>query len=383
MRVLFINSEYPPVGAGAGNASANLARVLAGMGCEVVVITSGYRGLPNEDFRDGVRILRGPAIRGQVDRSGALEQTIFIGGAAYRCLKLMREFKPDVVLAFFGLPSGAVALLLRVVFGIPYVISLRGGDVPGFRPYDFWFYHKLAAPALRLVWHGASAVVANSRGLRDLARAFDPAFEISIVPNGVDLARFGRMAGTGTAPRILSVGRIVHQKGLDVALVALAGLTELAWEWRVAGDGPQLAALRTLSQAYGLDGRIRFLGWQKSEQLAREYAEANIFLFPSRDEGMPNAVLEAMASGLPVIATKIAGNEELVVEGETGALVPLEDAEALRAALRSLLEDGSQRERWGRAGRERVQRMYAWENAAQEYRTILEKAIEACAESAA
>ena len=83
-----------------------------------------------------------------------------------------------------------MAWLLKTLRGIPYVVSLRGGDVPGFRPYDFWLYHKIAVPWLHLIWHGASAVVANSQGLYDLARAFDHGIEIAIVPNGVDAREF-------------------------------------------------------------------------------------------------------------------------------------------------------------------------------------------------
>ncbi len=375
MKLLFINSEYPPVGAGAGNASANLARLLVEMGNEVVVVTSAFGSLPREESHDGVRILRALAVRKRVDRSNAFEQTTFIAGAAGRCLTLMRAWKPDVVLAFFGVPSGVVAWILRLLYGTPYVVSLRGGDVPGFRPYDFWFYHKIAAPFLRLIWHGAACVVANSLGLRDLARGFDASVNISVVPNGVDVGRFVVAERSWSSPRILSVGRIVYQKGLDLALTALAGLKELDWEWRVVGDGPQLPILERMQREQNLDGRIQFLGWQQAPQLAREYAQATLFLFPSRDEGMPNAVLEAMASGLPVIATKIAGNEELVLDGETGTLVPTGDASALREALQRLLADEQRCERMGRAGRARAEHEFDWHAAAQQYRTILEQAI--------
>ena len=79
-------------------------------------------------------------------------------GAAFRSLDVLRTFKPDVTLAFFGLPSGAIAWLLKVFARIPYVVSLRGGDVPGFRPYDFWLYHRIAVPWLHLIWHGVAAV---------------------------------------------------------------------------------------------------------------------------------------------------------------------------------------------------------------------------------
>ncbi len=190
MKILILNSEYPPVGGGAGNASAHIARLLAGQGHQVLLLTSQHANLPPEEVCDGVRVLRGPTRRKYADRSTAFEQVLFILGASLRSLRWVPRFKPDVTLAFFGLPSGAVAWLLKVVAGVPYVVSLRGGDVPGFRPYDFWLYHKIAVPWLHLIWRGAEAVVANSRGLYDLAKAFDSKVEITIVPNGVDLEEF-------------------------------------------------------------------------------------------------------------------------------------------------------------------------------------------------
>ncbi len=374
MKILLINSEYPPVGGGAGNASANIARLLVQMGNEVLVLTAQCGNLPKEELCAGVRILRGPAVRRYGDRSTAMEQSSFIVGASIRAFSLVRHFKPDVTLAFFGLPSGAVAWLLKIVLGIPYVVSLRGGDVPGFRPYDFWLYHKLAVPFLHVIWRNASAVVANSTGLRDLATAFDSTINIPIVQNGVDLERFSLARHDWSPVRILSVGRVVYQKGYDLAVLALAGLKDLEWEWRIAGDGPQLPGLQAMIQRHGLEEHVHFLGWQTADQLKKQYTEANLFLFPSRHEGMPNAVLEAMASGLPVVATKVAGSEELVVNGETGTLVPVEDVAALREALRPFLVETEMREKMGNAARPRVEQSFTWMRTAEEYRSILEKA---------
>jgi glycosyltransferase involved in cell wall biosynthesis len=288
---------------------------------------------------------------------------------------LARIARPDVSLAFFGLPSGAVAWFLQLMLGIPYVVSLRGGDVPGFRPYDFWLYHRIAVPFLHVIWRGAKVVVANSEGLRSLARAFDSRVDIRVVPNGVDTERFAAAERKWDPAIVLSVGRIVHQKGLDVALQALAGLRDLDWHWRIAGDGPELPTLRARIAQAGLASRASFLGWQTSEQLRQEYARANLFLFPSRHEGMPNAMLEAMASGLPVIATRIAGNEELVENEQTGLLVQSEDPDALMSALRRVLPDGVLRAKMGRAGRARAAATYGWEKAASDYRSMLEEAI--------
>lgn len=373
MHILIINSEYPPIGGGAGNASAHIAEQLQRLGYVVTVITSRFGRLPHREQREHLTIYRVPSIRRSQDRSNPLEQIVFILSASVWTLSLIPHFRPNITLAFFGVPSGAIAWLIKVVYRLPYVISLRGGDVPGFRPYDFHVYHKLIAPFLRLIWKNASGVIANSNGLRQLAHSFDSNFDIPIIPNGVDLELFKTGDRDWSSPRLLSVGRIVHQKGLDLAMHALGGLTDLNWEWHIAGDGPQMQALQSLAQELGIDDRVFFLGWQSRQQIRESYQNANVFVFPSRHEGMPNAILEAMASGLPVIATCIAGNEELVIEGQTGYLVPSEDIEMLQDALKKILSDSTLRRQMGEASRRRVEENYSWESTAQQYALFLEK----------
>jgi glycosyltransferase involved in cell wall biosynthesis len=373
MRILIINSEYPPIGGGAGNASAHIADQLEKLGFIVTVVTSRFGKLPHREQSRNITIYRVPSIRRRQDRSNPLEQIIFVLSASVWTLSLIPHFRPSVTLAFFGVPSGAIAWLIKMVYRIPYVISLRGGDVPGFRPYDFHIYHKLIAPFLRLIWKNASAVIANSNGLRLLAQTFDSRFDIPIIPNGVDVELYKTGERDWSSPRLLSVGRIVHQKGLDLAMHALGGLKELSWEWHIAGDGPQMQALQSLAQELGIDDRVFFLGWQSRAQIVESYKQANVFLFPSRHEGMPNAILEAMSSGLPVIATCIAGNEELVIDGQTGYLVPTENIEVLQDALKKILDDSALRRQMGDASRRRVEENYSWESSARQYALYLEK----------
>lgn len=373
MRILVINSEYPPIGGGAGNASAHIARHLAKMGHKVSFVTSRFGKLPQTEQDEGVTVYRIPALRLKQDRSTAIEQIIFIIAASIWTLGMVSHFKPHVSLAFFGMPSGAVTWLIKQVYRIPYVVSLRGGDVPGFRPYDFDVYHKMLSPLLRIIWKDASSIVANSNGLRDLAMKFDSRFEIPIIPNGVDVANTKAGERDWSFPRLLSAGRLVHQKGLDLAMRALADLKDVEWEWRIAGDGPQMEMLKSLAKEFGMNGRVTFLGWQSREQLMEQYRQANLFLFPSRHEGMPNAVLEAMASGLPVIASRISGNEELVVDGKTGLLVPSEDIGSLREALKKLLNEGPLRKEMGQASCHRVEEHYTWESTASQYALLLER----------
>jgi glycosyltransferase involved in cell wall biosynthesis len=266
-------------------------------------------------------------------------------------------------------------MFLQFLFGgVPYIVSLRGGDVPGFRPYDFALYHRIISPLLHLVWMRASVIVANSQGLRDLALAFDRKVTIQIIPNGVDIQRFSpdMQMREWHPPRLLFVGRVVYQKGLDLLLEALGSVQSSSWQLTIVGDGSQRELLMAQAEHLGISERIRFLGWLDSAQLLPEYQQANLFVFPSRHEGMPNAILEAMACGLPVIASKIAGNEELVVPASettcgTGILVPPEDVDALRVALQTVLKDANLRMVMGGAARQRVEQAYTWRRVAEQY----------------
>jgi len=376
MHIILLNSEYPPVGGGAGNASANLARKIVQFGHEVTVLTSRFGSLQNEEVNEGVRIVRIPALRRKPDRSGALEQTVFMLVAFIWSVRLLRKINPDVILAFFGIPSGVVSLGLKTIFGIPYLVSLRGGDVPGFRPYDFALYHRLAGPLLHVVWRKAAAVIANSDGLRGLAQAFDKKVPIQVIPNGVSTARYATKGRPWEPAQLLIVGRVVYQKGIDLLLEALAGIDQLEWDLSIAGDGPLREALEEKARSLGIANRIKFLGWQTKTALVECYRKANLFVYPSRHEGMPNVVLEAMASGLPVIASEIAGNEELVLPGETGLLVPVENIEKLRAAIRELVLDPQRREIMGAAAQKRVEEQYTWASTAQQYLELLSAALE-------
>lgn len=374
MRILILNSEYPPVGGGASTASGNIARILAQKGHEVTVITTRYGDLPAETEENGVRVLRGPARRGHKERSTAWEQGLFILLGAARAIPLMLRWRPQITIAFFGAPSGIIALLLRLLFRVPYIVSLRGGDVPGFRSYDFWLYHMLITPLLHVVWRYAAAVVANSQGLRQLALEFNHKYDIHMIPNGVDIDQFSETTRQWQPPHMVTVGRLVHQKGIDLLFEALAGLDQQPWKLTLVGAGPRRQLLENMAAELGIREKVAFAGWQDNLQLPPFYQAANLFVLPSRNEGMPNAVLEAMACGLPVVASDISGNQELVQHGQTGLLVPSESPDELRQALAQLMGNADLCRRMGAAGRQLAASEYTWENTAAKYLDIARRA---------
>ncbi len=377
MRILLINYEYPPLGGGAGNATANTARELAGLGADVLVLTASFSGLPRREERDGFVLERIPALRAHADHCRPHEMLSFTASASAAALCRGKTFRPEAMIAYFGVPCGPPAWLTRVLYGTPYIVSLRGGDVPGFQPYDLKTMHRLTKPVITFLWKRAGHVVANSAGLKELAEQSADGVPIEMIPNGVDTDVFGPAseregsegAGRPDRPvRLLFVGRVVFQKGLDVLLDALASLgAKPAWTLDVVGDGPARPGLEERAREHGLDGRIRFLGWKTKEAMPGLYASSDVFVFPSRDEGMPNALLEAMASGLPAAATRISGSGELVRHGETGFLSPPEDADALARGLRELLGDARLRRRMGRAARILAETEYSWKSVAERY----------------
>lgn len=372
-RILLVNYEYPPLGGGAGTATAGMARALAQAGCDIVVMTSRFRGQPAREEVDGYRIVRVPVIRRRPDRCTPPEMLVFMASAAVHALRMTRHWVPDLTIAFFGIPGGPVGWVLRATRGVPYIVSLRGGDVPGFNwAPGMQVYHRLTAPVIRFLWRRARAVVANGEGLRQLAEAALPGLSVPVVPNGVDAERnrpsaaVPKSSAAGT-PRLLIVGRLVHQKGIDILLRALATLPRDAFELEVVGDGPDRAALKDLANRLGVADRVRFAGWVERDRIAEHYRAADAFVFPSRLEGMPNVVLEAMAFALPVIATDVPGNRDVVVHGSTGLLVESENVDQLAAALRQILSQPSLRQQMGAAARARVLERHTWAAGAAEY----------------
>jgi glycosyltransferase involved in cell wall biosynthesis len=373
LKVLILNSEYPPIGGGAGTATANLARFMSSKGLDIKICTAQYGHLPSRETVDGFEIVRIPARRERADRTGPMEQISFILVSFWYCLTHFRQWKPDVIWAFFGFPSGMTALSLKFLFRIPYIVSLRGGDVPGFRPYDFKKFHRIGAPFIRLVWNHSSALVANSEGLRKLALKFHHKVPITVIPNGIDLDYFKPCSRDGKIPQLLFTGRVVYQKGLDLLVKALSELQEIPWELSIIGDGSYKNQLHQLVDTQKLNDRVRFHGWCKQAELLPILAQAHIFVNPSRHEGMPNAVLEAMASGLPIIATRIAGNEDLVINGKNGFLIESENVLELKKALQTLLSNKLMRLQMGDESRAIVENKFSWSHSGEAYFTLLNR----------
>ena len=317
MRVAVLTTSYPRYeGDAAGRFVSEAVEHVRARGVDVQVVGPG-------EFRH-YGIAYGHGVLGNLRRRPWL--AFLVPALLASFVRAARRTEADLLHAHW-LPAGWVAARS----GKPYVVQVWGTDL------------ELARRAPRLarrVLRGARLVIAASSDLAERARQLG-AEQVRVIPSGVEIpAESGVEA---QPPEILYAGRLSAEKGVIELSEAADGLNLV-----VAGDGP----LRSrLPQARG------FVSHDELEEL---YACAAVVVCPSRREGFGVVCLEAMAHGRPVVATNVGGLKDLVVDGETGLVVPPRDPAALRAALERLLGDAELRRRLGAAGRERARERFSW-----------------------
>lgn len=223
----------------------------------------------------------------------------------------------------------------------------------------------------RWLYRFADSVTANSRRALDTMRRYVSADKLVFLPNPVRRAT----AGVGTSgkrePVFLNVGRLHRQKGQDLAIAAFVRVAESLPDWRlvIVGEGGARAELAHAIAAAGLRGRVELVG--QVDDPFDWYRRASVFVFPSRYEGQPNALVEAMSGGLPVVASDdVSAHRDLVTPGIEGLLVPCEDVQALADAMRTLAEAPTRRSAMGEAAARKVE-PYALDNVVAAWNAVI------------
>ena len=253
----------------------------------------------------------------------------------------------------FGNSSCSVAMLTSAISGIPFSYTMHGPAI-FFEPRIWRIDEKIAR---------ATFVACISHFCRSQGMIFsDPIHwpKLRIVHCGINPARYGTVPRETPGKRILFVGRLAAVKGVPVLLDAFARVLKdhPDAELTLVGDGPERPRIEARARALGCDHAVRFAGYLSQDEVTAELARADLFALPSFAEGVPVVLMEAMASRLPVVATRLAGIPELVEDGVSGRVVPPGDSAALAAALAELLSDPDLRARMGTAGRAKVEAEY-------------------------
>ena len=266
---------------------------------------------------------------------------------------------------YFAHTPAEVARRAAERLGVPYGFSTHARDARKVAP-------RVLAERARVA---ACVVACNEDVARDILESGAP---VHLLPHGVDLGRFRpRPQPTGGLMRLLAVGRLVEKKGFHVLLDAAARL-RFPFRLRVVGEGPERERLARMICTNGLAGSVTLEGPLTHAELPAAYAEAHAVVVPSIQDasgdrdGLPNVVLEALASARAVVASRISAVGSAVTDGETGLLVPPGDAPALARALEHLHPRPALREALGRNGRARVERDYEVGRCTQKFIQLME-----------
>lgn len=401
--VVMVTSSYPRFpGDSVGTFMEPIATSIAARGHEVHVVAPWHPLVTRGAEENGVRFhfykyAPIPALN-VFGYASAMRADVSLKGAAYVAAPLAlaagwraarsvaRTHRATIMHGHWVVPGGVVAAAAAPA--LPLVVSLHGSDV---------YVAETVWPARRaagMVFNRAGAVTACSADLRERALALgaEPG-KVDVVPYGVNSERFrpnsfarSRLRATlGIAthtPLVFSAGRLVRKKGFEYLIDALAAIPhEVNVQAAIAGGGDLEAELRARAESARIGYRLRFLGNLSQDEIATWLATADIVAIPSvRDDsgnvdGLPNIVLEAMASGTPLISTPAGGIPSVVRDWHTGVIVPERNAEELAAAILKLARDPELRVRLGEAARASVVARFAWEIVAGRFEDAYDRAL--------
>jgi len=365
VKIAILVSGFPPqVLAGTEIATYNIATHLAKIGHEVHVITSLDKGLSKESLENGFYVHRVGVINRRILESASFFINAFL---------VLRRIKPELIHVqsiFFSLH----ALLIKTLLGKPFVVYGRGDDVYLASRFDRLLY--------RLILGSAGAVIAQTNHMKSAIQRLCPR-DIFVIPNGVDIDRFSYISREkariglnikGNEKILLFVGGLRPIKGVGYLIKAMSIVKQRYGNIRllIIGDGEDRQTLEELAKKLNLARCISFLGQVANEAIPEYMIASDILVLPSLSEGFPVTILEAMATGLPIVTTRVRGLPEIVREGKNGFLVEPKNPEQITEKVLLLLENDDLMQKISGNNREKAKH-YSWERVAQNLEEIYTK----------
>jgi len=355
MKIAILVSLFPPKWlAGTEIATWNIAKHLAKREHEVHVVTSWDKGLPGESIEEGFYIHR--IKTKEVSILGALSFCM-------RSIPLIRRINPDILHSQSILRTGLACFIAGKLFRKPYISYCRGSDI-----YGRWRFKKMVS---KLVLKSAEAVIALTEDIkREIEKICDR--DVYVIPNGIDLERFENLSKEQSRGKleikqgeqiIIYVGRFRPEKGVQYLIQAMDIIRQKDANARLilGGEGPEEGNLKRLVEQLNLGACINFAGQIPNEKVPEYMTASNVFVLPSLSEGFGIVNLEAMASGLPIVASKVGGLPEIITDGENGFLVEPKNPEQIAERVLLLLKDDELKGKISRSNKEKAKR-YSWKN---------------------
>jgi len=340
MKIGIIETGLPPHQVGGAELQAwELARRLRKKKHELFLFTRQLERTEKYQEKEGIKIFR------TLPMKRPLGIVSYILGLFLLVFKQRNEL--DVLLCFRAWPNGVVGLLAHIFLGLPVCITIRGGDWYFVEPY---WWGKII---YKLLFNNKLLITVQTNKIRDEIINVYPHISPVVVPNGVKINGNGIPEGKS----VLFVGNLHQRKGVHVLFKAISELKD--YPCVIVGDGPERHYLEEMAESLN----VRFLGRAVSEDINRLMIKhGKVFVLPAvSGEGLPNVLLEAMAIGIPVIATDIAGISDLLENGKAGRIIAPDDPDALAEAIQEMWEDDELRKKMAESGRDTAEK-YSWDN---------------------
>jgi glycosyltransferase involved in cell wall biosynthesis len=379
MRVLMVISQFHPMIGGAEKQAQLLARKLVELGIQVRIVTGRWKfGTLRRDRIDGIDVFRNFCCWGMFGVKGIRPLGAFIYMVTLSAYLLIHRREYDIIHVHQALYPAFVSVWVgNGILGKPVIVKTASSGMTS----DIRQLKRFPLGRLQLGYllKKMNCLVAVSKvSGREFIDVGYPESRILYIPNGVAVPAQERR-DYGQVRYVLTTSRLSREKGVDVLLKAWAKVLQREQNLKllILGDGPLASELFELSQSLGSASSVKFNGFVHT--VPEHLRASDLFVLPSRTEGMSNALLEAMGYGIPCVATFVGGNDEVVkpnvseistgkyVIGENGLLVNSDDVEALSEAILYLVRNGAARERLGKRGRLFVQKYYSIESIADRY----------------
>ena len=382
LKVLMVNYEFPPIGGGGGTTTRFLAKYMTKLGVDVTVITARPIDKYFTTHPDGFKIDYVGPIKNKLSGTHIPELVRYALTLVYYSRKIIERNKPDLLHCFFTLPSGSYGLFCKKIHKIPYITSVLGADVPGFNIGDWRLdvYHYFTKFISRAIWNSSSYIVANSNSLKETCLEFSRNHDIKVITNGVDTDLFYPKQNKQINPdeiQLLFISRLMPQKGIDTLIKACGILKKRQvnnFKLTVVGEGHLKGLMFSHIEEYNLKTKVDFLGWKDLEELPEVYRKADIFILPSVMEGMPSVVLQAMASGLPIITSRVKGFETLLEENINGLSAEYNNSEDFADKIEQLIKYPKIIEIMSQKSYEKSKK-FSWESIAKKYLELYQRSI--------
>ncbi len=367
MKVLIISLAYLPFVGGAELAVKEITNWIGDIEFDLVTVNLDGKQ-PREEKIGNVKIYR--------VGKGKLSKYLFPFLGFKKAKELQQQNNYDAIWAIMANQAGLVALKFKKCFPeVKYLLTLQEGDSLK----SIWLRTWFIRPWYKAIYTQADYVQTISNFLKNRAAKYGYQGKIEVVPNGVNFNHFNSVSSgeteglrekIGLRPEdkvLVTSSRLVKKNALDILIKSIK---DLEVKLLILGSGKQESKLKALTQELGLKDKVLFLGYITHQDLPRYLKLADIFVRPSRSEGLGTAFLEAMAAGLPIIATKVGGIPDFLQDGQTGLFCAVNNPRDLRDKIQLLLTDNQSREKLINQGQNLVAEKYSWQSAAERIKGI-------------